>query len=315
MIPPNPALENGGESMETNTVPQRPAKVKLAVNLLYLGLVIGAVIGAIEAFLDWPSVVPVGQEQTPVTVGIVPMLLIALPIFGLFFWLYCMIGKGRNWARMIFLVLGVIGAIYGISIILALNFTEIPLWILDPPRPSSISDTILQVLQNGIYIAALILLFQQDSSAWFKAMKAWRKPPEVAQKWQPPALEPDEALIEATRKGDMKQVKHFLSEGADINARNKWGLTPLMAAAHGGHIEISKLLLEKGAEVNARQNGGWTALMVAAVKGHVDVMNLLLGKGAEVNARTDGHMTALTLARTNGQNQVAQFLISKGATV
>jgi Ankyrin repeats (3 copies) len=208
---------------------------------------------------------------------------------------------------MIFLVFSAIIAVFGMAILFALFATETPLRLLDPLPPPNITDTIFQICDAGLQIAALVLLFQRDSSAWFRAMKVWRNPPIVAKTW-PRGLEPGEALIEAARRGDMKQIAHLLATGADVNAQNKWGLTPLMAAAHGGHLEIGELLMEMGADVNARQNGGWTALMCAAVRGQVDAVRLLLGKGADANARTESRMTALTLARTNGRSQVVDLL-------
>jgi hypothetical protein len=296
--------------MEANTMPQRPWKVKLAVNLLYLSLAIWVV----QFFLYWTPLknAPAFSELRSLLFS---LMMIAITMVNA---LYGQIGNGRNWARMIFLVLLVLVALIIIPGSFILVFTEIPVPPLESPPAvfpqalQNIVDTILQFSQGGIHISALILLFQRDSSAWFKAMKVWRGPQEIAETW-PRGLEPGEALIEAARRGEMKQIRHLLATGADVNAQNKWGLTPLMAAAHGGHIEIGRLLMEKGADVNARQNGGWTALMCAAVRGQVDAVRLLLGRGAEANARTDSRMTALTLARTNGPSEVAELLKAHGA--
>jgi Ankyrin repeats (3 copies) len=290
-------------------MPQRPSKVKLAVNLLYLSLVIWVM----QFFLYWPPLenAPAYSELRSSLFSLI-MLAITIVDYGL----YYQIGKGRNWARMIFLVLSVIGAIFG-AIFLTLIYAEILVPPFVPTTPSlwtppSITITIFQICGASLQIAALILLFQRDSSAWFRAMKIWRMPQEVVKTW-PRGLEPGEALIEAARRGDMKQIAHLLATGADVNAQNKWGLTPLMAAAHGGHIEIGKLLMEKGADVNARQNGGWTALMCAAVRGQADAVSLLLGKGADISAKTENGVTALTLARSNGRSQIVEFLKAHGA--
>lgn len=242
-----------------------------------------------------------------------------------------MIGKGRNWARMTYLVLSVAGTILMFLSLYILYVAEVSwlpagtvetsspaeqpyihLWNPDALVIRSWFSIPLDIANAIVPITALILLFQRDSSDWFRAMKVLRTPPSVA-KTPPRGLEPGEALIEAARKGDLKQIEHFLAIGADVNAQNKWGLTPLMAAAHGGHIVAGKLLLEKGADVNVTQHGGWTALMVAAVKGHVDIVNLVLGKGVDVNAMTESGMTALTLALSNGRSQVAELLKAQGA--
>lgn len=51
-----------------------------------------------------------------------------------------------------------------------------------------------------------------------------------------------QALIEAAKEGDLKQVQEILEQGADINAKNNEGNTALAMASFGGHIETVKLL-------------------------------------------------------------------------
>lgn len=57
----------------------------------------------------------------------------------------------------------------------------------------------------------------------------------------------NEALMEATRKGDLAQVQDLLEKGADVNTRDEYGWTPLTLAAEKGHLEIVKLLITHGA--------------------------------------------------------------------
>jgi hypothetical protein len=45
-----------------------------------------------------------------------------------------------------------------------------------------------------------------------------------------------------------------------VNAKNKWGGTPLHWAARGGHKEIVELLIAKGVNVNAKDDEGETPL-------------------------------------------------------
>ena len=61
-------------------------------------------------------------------------------------------------------------------------------------------------------------------------------------------------LHKACQEGNIKAVKQFLAEGADVNARGKEGYTPLHDAAEYGHKEIAELLIAKGADVNAKDN-------------------------------------------------------------
>lgn len=52
----------------------------------------------------------------------------------------------------------------------------------------------------------------------------------------------------------------------------------------------SKLLLENGAEVNAKNKPGWTPLHSAAGKGHTELCKLLLDHGAEVSEDWEDRM-------------------------
>jgi hypothetical protein len=67
----------------------------------------------------------------------------------------------------------------------------------------------------------------------------------------------------AVRDGDLKEVRKLLDKGADVNARDKYGWTPLHEAASYGHLDIVKLLVERGADVNARDKDGRTPLDLA----------------------------------------------------
>ncbi len=70
-------------------------------------------------------------------------------------------------------------------------------------------------------------------------------------------------LLEATAKGRTETVAAMLAEGADVNATDARGKTPLMVAAYRGHTEIARLLIAAGAELDRRDGNGNTALVYA----------------------------------------------------
>ncbi|GFN86071.1 ankyrin repeat protein [Plakobranchus ocellatus] len=87
-------------------------------------------------------------------------------------------------------------------------------------------------------------------------------------------------------------VKTLLSAGADPNKPNKNGETALHLARDA---EIASLLIQAGADLEARNGLGRTPLLSAACKEHTDVINVLKNYGAEVAAVDNEGNSALHL--------------------
>jgi ankyrin repeat protein len=49
-------------------------------------------------------------------------------------------------------------------------------------------------------------------------------------------------------------------------------------------MEVVALLLERGADVDASNKAGWTPLIAAVLSGHTEVVRLLLERGADPHA-------------------------------
>lgn len=101
----------------------------------------------------------------------------------------------------------------------------------------------------------------------------------VATLGQVPKQELNDQFWEAVRKGDLPAVTALLDQGADVNAKFRYGTTALFKAAERGNIEIVKLLLARGADVTVKDTFyGATAMSWALESNHVDVVTALLQK-------------------------------------
>ena len=93
----------------------------------------------------------------------------------------------------------------------------------------------------------------------------------------------DEDLIAAAKRGALPEIKRLLDQGAQVNAKDKDEVTPLMLASENGRLDIVQTLLDKGADVNVKDSYGMSALMLASQQaGNLGVVQALLAKGADV---------------------------------
>ena len=97
------------------------------------------------------------------------------------------------------------------------------------------------------------------------------------------AVEPylNTQLLEAASVGDAEGAKDALHNGADVDARDRLGNTPLILASDGGYQEVVRLLIAYKASVNAVNKFGYTPLMSAVTNSHRYIASLLIKAGAD----------------------------------
>ncbi|MGA9046945.1 ankyrin repeat domain-containing protein [Sulfuricurvum sp.] len=78
-------------------------------------------------------------------------------------------------------------------------------------------------------------------------------------------------LMYACWVGNSEAVKHLIAKGADVNAQDAGGATPLHLAAWKGHTSIALYLLEKGASGQSMSKEGMTPLDIAVMQGNQEI--------------------------------------------
>ena len=100
-------------------------------------------------------------------------------------------------------------------------------------------------------------------------------------------------------------------------------VTPLIIAAHNGHLNSVKILLSYKADIEARGtlkigdevSDGCTPLWGAAAADHLDVVELLLEQNADVDSKTSTGSTPLRVAAHEGHLDIVRCLVHRGADV
>ena len=130
--------------------------------------------------------------------------------------------------------------------------------------------------------------------------------------------------VAAVHARDPAVITALVQAGADVNARDDSGHTPLHEAARSGIATVVRALLEEGAEVDARpfrfdpwlSTGGLTPLHNATSNPDPEVAAALLEAGADLGSR-GGWQNGTTLhhAARSGNAAVAALLLEAGAHV
>jgi uncharacterized protein len=123
-------------------------------------------------------------------------------------------------------------------------------------------------------------------------------------------------LHAAAAKGDLAAIERLVAGGADLNARDGQGRTPLHVAAYARQYAAARSLLQRGADANALERQRYDVVTIAAVANDVEMLRIALaGGGSAKNITSPYDGTALIAAAHLGHAAVVRTLIDAGAPV
>ena len=111
--------------------------------------------------------------------------------------------------------------------------------------------------------------------------------------------EDQEQLNEALRKAVaderlLRDIQSLLDKGAEINAKDKRGKTPLHYACEKGNPKAVRMLIDAGADIHVVNNNKNTPLHLACGKGSPETVRMMIDAGADIHAvNIDGNTPLL----------------------
>lgn len=113
---------------------------------------------------------------------------------------------------------------------------------------------------------------------------------------------------------NIEQAKLLLDFGADPNVQNKYGDTPVQAAASSGNLEYLELLLAAGADAAYVAPDGQDALYAALMGGNIECIERLMLLGGDINAQDHRGKTVLSHNAMVGDDvEMVKWLLAHGA--
>ena len=127
------------------------------------------------------------------------------------------------------------------------------------------------------------------------------------------SIERNTLVFSAAPQDCVSLAKLLLTDGASLEARDRFGNMPLAIAAREGKLGLVNLFIDHKANVDARNLEGSTALFLAAENERVAAAKILLDHGANANLTGRSAIAPLGAAAYTGNSDLVAALLAKGA--
>ncbi|GMT30636.1 hypothetical protein PFISCL1PPCAC_21933 [Pristionchus fissidentatus] len=125
----------------------------------------------------------------------------------------------------------------------------------------------------------------------------------------------DTPLVWATRAGHSEVVSYCLREGAEVNTANKTSETPLHIATRFAQLACAETLIDASALMTARDEHGETPVHIAAWHGYDLLLKMLCSFRPPLQLQNEDDETALHCAALRGHLECVQVLLDAGSPV
>lgn len=147
--PPKAAVED----VASGEQPPRPAQVTRAVQLFWAAVAVSLVSGVLNAYLLETPGFSRGAYAIMMVIG-------WIVVGAIVWWILSSIGKGKNWARIVQLVLVMFGIL---GMLTAFTMPQVIPGVV----------RVLYAVQVGLNLWGILLVFSGPANAWFREMKDW----------------------------------------------------------------------------------------------------------------------------------------------
>jgi ankyrin repeat protein/beta-lactamase regulating signal transducer with metallopeptidase domain len=194
-------------------------------------------------------------------------------------------------------------------------------WNLKPKARLSISALVLLVILGVVCTPGILLTARAETKPNAEAIE--NSPTTPGSTTAEDKAAATAALFRAlpdnrtVRPDTVEHMRLAIAQGADLEAKNSKGYTPLHAAvrAYGNNYKAIRLLFEAGANPNARNRTGQIPLHHLVGGWDLSRVKLLVSAGSDVNARDKKGTTPAMIAFELGKTDMFDLMVAHGATI
>lgn len=120
----------------------------------------------------------------------------------------------------------------------------------------------------------------------------------------------ESALHIVTARRDLTWMQFLIGKGANVNARDARGTTPLVLACNLNFVEGAELLVSSGARVDETNSSGETPLITAVHNRNMPLIRMLLKAGADPDRADNSGRSARDYARLGNHTAILNVIES-----